>query len=65
MNTLFDRYFLVLAGRLTPDHWGSVATPVHAGSGVITLGWPPEEQQTSATQERARSAELTPSRSLS
>ena len=42
MNTLFDRYFLVLAGRLTKDHWGTVATPVHVGSGVITLGWPSE-----------------------
>ena len=49
MNTLFDRYFLVLAGRLTPDHWGSVATPVHVGSGVITLGWPPEETERSTS----------------
>ena len=65
MNTLFDRYFLVLAGRLTPDHWGSVATPVNVGSGVITLGWPPEEKESSATQERAKGAELSPSRSLS
>ena len=65
MNTLFDRYFLVLAGRLTPDHWGSVATPVHVGSGVITLGWPPEEMQTSATPERARSVEFSPNRSSS
>jgi hypothetical protein len=65
MNSLFDRYFLVLAGRLTPDHWGSVATPVHMGSGVITLGWPPEEQHTFATQDRARSAEPTSSRSSS
>ena len=48
MNTLFDRYFLVLAGRLTKDHWGTVATPVHVGSGVITLGWPSEV----ATQSR-------------
>jgi hypothetical protein len=46
MNGLFDRYFLVLAGRLTRDHWGSVATPVHFGSGVITLRWPPDEIET-------------------
>jgi hypothetical protein len=48
MNTLFDRYFLVLAGRLTKDHWGTVATPIHFGSGVITLGWPSE----ASTQQR-------------
>ena len=56
MNSLFDRYFLVLAGRLTPDHWGSVATPVHVGSGVITLGWPPEEPANVHELKNARGA---------
>jgi len=43
MNSLFDRYFLVLAGRLTPEHWGTIAAPVHVGSGVITLDRPIED----------------------
>ena len=53
MNSLFDRYFLVLVGRLSRDHWRTVTAPVHVGSGVITLDWPREEEE--STSEGAES----------
>jgi hypothetical protein len=53
MNTLFDRYFLVLAGRLTREHWGTIATPVQVGSGVITLDWPLEDLSSGAAEPLA------------
>lgn len=61
MNNLFDRYFLVLAGRLTQEHWGTIATPVHVGSGVITLDWPLEDISGGATEPLAiaRQADVT------
>ena len=43
MNSLFDRYLLVLAGRLTAERWEGTEPPHHPGGGVITLDWPPDD----------------------
>ena len=40
MSNLFDRYFQVLAGRLTGDTCGSLATLDPPSNGVFTLDWP-------------------------
>jgi hypothetical protein len=45
MNPLFDRYFLVLAGRLTRDHWVNLSQPTPAGCEVAILRWPPDESE--------------------
>ncbi len=37
--SLFDRYFLVLAGRVPESEVGVVASTAFQ-SGVLTLGWP-------------------------
>ena len=53
MGPLFDRYFLVLSGRVTGVACGVVASPF-TPTGSITLGWPldlPDEAP--ATEEKA------------
>ena len=37
---LFDRYFLVLAGRMRGDECGGIATVSDSGDLAIRLGWP-------------------------
>ena len=43
MNSLFDRYLLVLAGRLTAERWDRTDPPRRPEGGVITLDWPPDD----------------------
>jgi hypothetical protein len=50
MNELFDRYFLILAGRIASGECGSAASRVPAGSvgGSCSFGWPldlPEDSE--------------------
>lgn len=47
MSGLFDRYYLVLSGRVDGVACGVVASPL-TPSGGVTLGWPlafPDETQ--------------------
>jgi hypothetical protein len=40
MSDLFDRYFMVLAGRLAAADCGAIASHSNAVGGGLSLGWP-------------------------
>jgi hypothetical protein len=40
MSGLFDRYFLVLAGRVAEADCGAVASAPSPTAGAVSLGWP-------------------------
>lgn len=50
--SLFDRYFLVLAGRVPESEAGIVATAA-LKSGMLTLDWPLDTPATSETDSRS------------
>jgi hypothetical protein len=58
MSELFDRYFLVLAGRVTGADCGVVAAPSLPGAGAVSLGWPldlPDSSPPSQDEDAAQS----------
>jgi hypothetical protein len=58
MSELFDRYFLILAGRIAGGECGAAASLSPAGSGGgCSLGWPLDLPDDSVP-EIARAAEL-------
>jgi len=63
VNSLFDRYLLVLAGRLTAERWDRTEPLQHPESGVIMLDWPPDDP--APLPEREGSTKLAVKRSLS
>ena len=50
MNSLFDRYFFVLAGRASAENCGAIASVSPPGD-VLTLDWPPDWPDAPATEE--------------
>jgi len=56
MGPLFDRYFLVLSGRVTGVACGVVASPF-TPTGGITLGWPLDYPDEPPTDDQAGEAD--------
>ena len=52
MGELFDRYFLVIAGRVPEADCGAVAS-ASAAAGGVTLGWPLDFPDEPAANETA------------